>query len=234
VLIAYLNGVSVSRTPGWRLPAWTQVEGPVGICALDVAIVALVIAIIEISVAVGGGYGAAPLNAQAYLLGAVIALPLLFRRRWPLRVLQICFLAVMLYYTIDRRNISPAPLLVLPVYDVAVAGYLAWAIAIPAIVMTAGLIAVGTTGHESAVVLASNFLPSIVLFVLAVMLGEARTGGGDRAAAGLGRGGASGRGGQAGRGGTAAHRPGTARHGRAQHGDHRGAGGLGASPAKPH
>jgi signal transduction histidine kinase len=172
VLIAYLNGVSVSRTPGWRLPAWTQVDGPFGICVLDVGIVALVIALIEINVVVGGGYGAAPLNAQAYLLGAVIALPLLFRRRWPLRVLQVCFVAVMLYYTIDRRNISPAPLLFLPVYDAALAGYLAWAIAIPAIVMTAGLIAVGTTGHESAVVLASNFLPSIVLFVLAVMLGE--------------------------------------------------------------
>jgi signal transduction histidine kinase len=172
VLIAYGNGVSVSRIPGRRLPGWAEAEGPFGIRVLDVGIVTLVIAAIELDVAVGGGSGAAPLNAQAYLLGAAIALPLLFRRRWPLRVLQVCFVALMLYYSVDRRNISPAPLLGVPVYDVALAGYLAWAIAIPTIVMVAGLIAVGTTGTESAVVLASNFLPSIVLFVLAVMLGE--------------------------------------------------------------
>ena len=147
-------------------------DGPFGVRAVDVGIVALVIGTIELNVAVGGGYGAAPLNSTAYLLGAAIALPVLFRRRWPLRVLQICFIAMMLYYTLDRRNISPAPLLGIPVYDVAVAGYLTWGIAIPCIVMAGGLLVVGLYGQESAVELASNFLPSIVLFVLAVTLGE--------------------------------------------------------------
>ncbi len=164
--------MSKSRPRGGRLPAWAVAEGPFGVRAIDVGIVILVIGAIELNVVVGGGYGASPLNVQAYLLGAAIALPLLLRRRWPLRVLQISFVAIMLYYSLDRRNISPAPLLGIPVYDVAVAGYLAWAIAIPSIVMAAGLIAVGLSSGENAVVLASNFLPSIVLFVLAVMLGE--------------------------------------------------------------
>jgi signal transduction histidine kinase len=78
----------------------------------------------------------------------------------------------MLYYIFFRRNISPAPTLSIPVYDAALAGYLTWAIALPSVVMTAGLIAVGVSGNEGAFSLASNFLPSIVVFVLAVTLGE--------------------------------------------------------------
>ncbi|HEX6526451.1 MAG TPA: sensor histidine kinase [Streptosporangiaceae bacterium] len=164
--------MSESRPREGRWPTWAVAEGPFGIRPVDVIVTALAIVLLELSVVVGGGSGAAPLNGTAYLLGAVIALPLLFRHRWPLRVLQVSFVAIMLYYSLDRRNISPAPLLGIPVYDVAVAGYLVWAIAIPSIVMAAGLIAVGLTSGESTFVLASNFLPAIVLFVLAVMLGE--------------------------------------------------------------
>jgi signal transduction histidine kinase len=160
----------VSESGRW--PAWAVAEGPFGVRPVDVGITALAIVVLELSVVVGGGDGAAPLNGTAYLLGAVIALPLLFRHRWPLRVLQVSFAAIMLYYSFDRRNISPAPLLGVPVYDVAVAGHLGWAIAIPSIVMSAGLIAVGLSSGESTFVLASNFLPSIILFVLAVTLGE--------------------------------------------------------------
>ena len=156
-----------ARTPG------APPGGPLlGIRLVDVAILALVIAIMELNVVVGGGYGASPLNAQAYILGAIIALPILLRRRWPLQVLLVCFVAIMFYYAVDRRNISPAPLLCVPVYDAAVTGYLAWAIVIPAIVMSAGALAVGLSGTESVITLGADFLPSIVVFVLAVALGE--------------------------------------------------------------
>jgi len=164
--------VSESRPREGRWPTWAVAEGPFGIRPVDVGVTALAIGTFELSVVVGGGSGAAPLNGTAYLLGAVLPLALLFRHRWPLRVLQISFVAIMLYYSLDRRNISPAPLLGIPVYDAALAGHLVWAIAIPSIVMAAGLIAVGLTSGESTFVLASDFLPSIVLFVLAVMLGE--------------------------------------------------------------
>jgi signal transduction histidine kinase len=143
-----------------------------GIRLVDVAILALVIAVMELNVAVGGGYGASPLNAQAYILGAVIALPIVLRRRWPLQVLLVCFVLIMFYYAVDRRNISPAPLLCLPVYDAAVTGYLAWAIAVPAIVMSVGALVIALSGFESVVTLGADFLPSIVVFVLAIALGE--------------------------------------------------------------
>jgi signal transduction histidine kinase len=58
-----------------------------------------------------------------------------------------------------------------PTYDVAVAGYLALAITVPAVIMVAGLFAVGLSGTPLVNVLA-DFLPSFVIFILAVALGE--------------------------------------------------------------
>jgi signal transduction histidine kinase len=137
----------------------------------DLVTVAIVIAVIELNVAVGGGAGAAPLDALSWTLGAVIALPLLVHRRWPRAVLLITFASMILFYLVHRRNISPAPLMVVPTYDVAVAGYLALAITVPMVIMVAGLFAVGLSGTPLVDVLA-DFLPSFVIFILAVALGE--------------------------------------------------------------
>jgi len=137
----------------------------------DLVTVAIVIAVIELNVAVGGGAGAAPLDALSWTLGAVIALPLLVHRRWPRAVLLITFATMILFYLVHRRNISPAPLMFVPTYDVAVAGYLALAITVPAVIMVAGLFAVGLSGTPLVNVLA-DFLPSFVIFILAVALGE--------------------------------------------------------------
>jgi signal transduction histidine kinase len=145
---------------------------PLGIRPADLVTVAVVIAVVELNVTVGGGDGAAPLNAKAYLIGALIALPLLLRRRWPLQVLWVTFLVMILYYLFDRRNLSPAPVMAVPVYETALAGYLAWSIAVPAVIMTLGLVVVGFLGSESAVVTLANFLPSFAIFILAVALGE--------------------------------------------------------------
>jgi signal transduction histidine kinase len=145
---------------------------PLGIRLSDVITVVVVAVVIELNVTVGGGAGAAPLNAEAYVIGAVVTLPLLLRRRWPLQVLCAVTVLMMLWYIFDRRNITPAPLLAVPVYDAALAGYLAWAIGVPALIMALGLIVVGGFGGEGTVVLITNFLPSFAIFTLAVALGE--------------------------------------------------------------
>jgi len=144
---------------------------PLDIRVSDLVTVAIVIAVIELNVAVGSGAGAAPLDALSWTLGAVIALPLLVHRRWPRAVLLITFATMILFYLVHRRNISPAPLMFVPTYDVAVAGYLALAITVPAVIMVAGLFAVGLSGTPLVNVLA-DFLPSFVIFILAVALGE--------------------------------------------------------------
>jgi signal transduction histidine kinase len=166
--VTYLDGVG----PNGAATRPRQLLQALGIRWVDAGATALVAVLVELNVVVGGGRGAVPLNAVAYLLGAVLALPILFRHRWPLGSLLGCSALVLLYYIVDRRNISPAPLLCLPLYDAAVAGYLAAAIAIPVFFMSVGLFVVEVSTHQGLVTLADEFLPSIAVLALAIMLGE--------------------------------------------------------------
>jgi signal transduction histidine kinase len=147
-------------------------RGPLGIRLIDVGLAVLVLIAVEIDVATGSGPGAAPLNALAYVLGGILVLPVLLRHRWPRFELIACSVLLLLYYTFDRRDISPAPLLSLPLYDAAVAGYLVLAIIIPAVFMAVGLFVVGASTHQGLVSLAATFLPQIAVLFLAVTLGE--------------------------------------------------------------
>jgi signal transduction histidine kinase len=161
---------AVRRT--WVAAQPRQLRSTLGIRWTDVGATAAVIAAVELSVAVGGGPGAARLDAAAYLLGAVLALPVLFRRKWPLGVLIACSVLLFGYYSLHRRNISPAPLLSLPLYDAAVAGFLLAAVVIPAVYMTIGLFVVEYSTRIGLAALAAEFLPSVVVLALAIMLGE--------------------------------------------------------------
>src|SRR5215467_5831077 len=147
-------------------------RGPLGIRLIDVGLAVLVLIAVEIDVATGSGPGAAPLNALAYGVVGILVLPVLLRHRWPRFELIACSVLLLLYYTFDRRDISPAPLLLLPLYDAAVAGYLVLAILIPAVFMAIGLFVVGASTHQSLVSLAATFLPQIAVLFLAVTLGE--------------------------------------------------------------
>jgi signal transduction histidine kinase len=147
-------------------------RGRLGISLTDVGLTAVVIGAVELSVFTGGGPGAAPLNAKTYLFGAILALPVLVRRRWPLGALLACSTLLLLYYSLDRRNVSPAPLLSLPLYDAAVSGALVWAIVIPTFYMSVGLFVVGASTHQGLITLIAEFAPQIALLGLAIMLGE--------------------------------------------------------------
>jgi len=147
-------------------------RGPLGIRLIDVGLAVAVLTAVEINVATGGGPGAAPLNALAYIFGGILVLPVLLRHRWPRFELIGCSVLLLAYYIFDRRNISPAPLLSLPLYDAAAAGYLRLAIVIPAAYMLVGLFVVDASTHQSLISLASEFLPSIAVLFLAIALGE--------------------------------------------------------------
>jgi len=143
-----------------------------GIRPIDVGITAGVAAAVELNVIVSTGPSQAPLDGRAYALGIVVAVPILLRRRWPFQVLIACSVLLLIFYSTDRRDISPVPLLAFPLYDAAVAGYLAWAIVIPAVYMAIGLVLVGSSTHEQLAALVADFLPSLVLLALAIMLGD--------------------------------------------------------------
>jgi len=121
---------------------------------------------------VGDGPGAIALGAQAYLFGALLAVPLVLRNRYPLQVYATVAALVMLYYLVARRNISPAPALMVPVYDSAVAGYLIPAIAIPVFYMSIGAVIVQVGSKEGFATLVSDFGPQVTLLALAIVLGE--------------------------------------------------------------
>jgi len=150
-----------------------QPRGRFGIRLGDVAMTLVVLVAVELSVATGNGPGTAPLNAKAYLFGAVLVLPVLLRNRYPRFPLLACSVLLLLYYTFDRRDISPAPLLSVPLYDAAVAGFLVAAIVIPSVYMAIGLVVVELSNHYSLITLINSFLPSAVVLALAIMLGDA-------------------------------------------------------------
>jgi signal transduction histidine kinase len=156
--------------------SWRQVlgrpHGPLGIRLGDVGMTLVVLIAVELSVVSGGGPGATPLNAKAYLFGAVLVLPVLLRNRYPRFPLLACSVLLLAYYIFDRRDISPAPLLSVPLYDAAAAGFLVAAIVIPSVYMAIGLVVVELSNHWGLVTLINNFLPSIVVLALAIMLGE--------------------------------------------------------------
>src|SRR5437870_11691877 len=98
----------------------------------------VVLVAVELSVVTGGGKGAEPRNAKAYLLGAVLVLPVLLRNRYPRLALLACSVLLLRHYTFHRRHLSPAPLLPVPTYDAALAGVLLAATGLPAASVPAG------------------------------------------------------------------------------------------------
>ncbi len=150
-----------------------RLRDALGIRLIDVGATLVVMIVVDLNVATGGGPGATPLTPLAYVLGAILALPILLRRKWPLQVLIACTVLLFIYYSAGhRRNISPAPLLSLPLYDAALAGYLAVAIVIPAVYMTIGVFVVYASTHPKPIDLINEFLPSVVVLALAIMLGD--------------------------------------------------------------
>jgi len=94
-------------------------------------------------------------------VGALLAVPILFRHRWPLQVLIASAVVMFFYYIFARRNISPAPVFFVPLYDAAVVGYLALAIAIPAVFMVIGLFVVEVSVRQGIAALTAEFLSQI-------------------------------------------------------------------------
>jgi signal transduction histidine kinase len=173
--MAYRDAVSsVTPTDGpqRRVPGWAVAEGPFGIRLFDVGIVALVIAAIELDVITGSGPGAVRLDLRAYLFGALLAAPILFRHRWPFQVMLACAALIFFYYIFARRNISPAPVFFVPLYDATLAGYLIWAVSIASGFMLTGLVVVEVSTHQGLASLFQEFLSQIVILVLAVTAGK--------------------------------------------------------------
>ena len=176
--MARVAGVSAGEVRPYLGP-----RAAAGIQGVDVALTAVVSGAVELFVAAGSGPGQRPLNAEAFVLGGAIALPVLFRRRWPVRVLIACSLLLIVYYLVDRRNVPPAPLLSVPVYDATVAGCLPWAIGVPSVFLAAGAFFLEAHSRHGLNAFANElprlgsipvvvWLLPVMIFCLAVVLGQ--------------------------------------------------------------
>jgi signal transduction histidine kinase len=101
---------------------------------IDAGVAAAVALAISIAIAAREETGAKEPDAIAYLLGVVIAAPLLLRRRWPLGVFLVSTVLVMAYHVLEYPAIGLAVPLAASLYTAAQAGYV-WA----AVTVMAGL-----------------------------------------------------------------------------------------------
>src|SRR4051794_10623077 len=79
-------------------------------------------------------------NLLADALAVVMAVPILYRRRWPLGVLIATAVLLFGYYSTGFPGVSPAGPLAVPLYTAAVAGRLRWALGVTGFYVGAGML----------------------------------------------------------------------------------------------
>src|SRR5919205_229477 len=104
----------------------------------DVLITAVAMAIDLVAVHIADEPLSRPVDGWAYLLGAILALPLLVRRRWPLGALLATAILLLGYYSSGYPGMSPAIPLAFVLYFAADAGYRWWALGVLAFFSTTG------------------------------------------------------------------------------------------------
>ena len=108
----------------------------------------------------------------AYLFGVVLALPVLFWRRWPLGVLIVSAVLLVTYYSFGLPGIPPSPVLAIPLYTAAVAGWLRWAAGVATFFYGYGLFYVWIKQDHRFLDAFGGLLPHIALAAVTILLGE--------------------------------------------------------------
>lgn len=136
---------------------------------LGVTVLAAVVILVAISVASDAGQHA---GIRGYTFGVLLALPVLIWRRWPLVCLLTSAVLMFGYYATDNPGIPPSPVFAMPLYAATVAGWLRWAIGVPAFFYTYGLLDVWLNEHHPLLTQVAGFLPHIALAAVTILLGE--------------------------------------------------------------
>ena len=104
-----LSGEPPTSFPFSRLPAYrddvTKLIRTLGIRRVDLGVTAVVAAAVELNVIVATGPRQVRLDALALVLGVVVALPLLLRRRWPFGVLIACSVLLLIFYSVHGNGL---------------------------------------------------------------------------------------------------------------------------------
>ncbi|MDT5028860.1 MAG: hypothetical protein QOE61_5286 [Micromonosporaceae bacterium] len=140
----------------------------------DVVLVVATALLLLASVRIAYTIGAVPPTPSTYLMAALIAVPLVVRRRYPLGVLFACSALLLLFYAVHPdAGVPPAVPLGVALYAAAEYGHLRWALVISLFFMVAGAVALISSQHQPSVrVLTELALMSSLLGAIC-LLGDA-------------------------------------------------------------
>jgi signal transduction histidine kinase len=150
----------LTRSVG-RAALWTD---------LGVVVAAGIITAVFISVA--NEPNSRPVDAGAYVLGVVMTLPLLGRRRWPLGTLLVISALLFVYYSVGYPGIAPPVVLAVPFYTAVLAGRMIWSIAIATSYYIAGYFVLVVRKSEPPIETFADFLPHIAFSAVVILLAE--------------------------------------------------------------
>jgi signal transduction histidine kinase len=139
---------------------------------IDLGLTAGVIAGLSITVTVASEPRSRPVDAGAYLLASLIALPILARRRWPLGALLASALLLFGYYASGYPGFSPAFALTVQVYFASLAGRWRWAAGVTAFYISAGYVVIIGFKHEPVLLMLGDSIPQLALMAVVILLGE--------------------------------------------------------------
>ncbi len=108
----------------------------------------------------------------AYSFGLVLAVPVLFWRRWPRGVLMASSLLMIVYYSIGMVGIPPSPVLAVPLYAAAAGGRLRSAVVWSVFFYGYGLFYLWIKSGNPFLSAFGGLTPHIALAAIIILLGE--------------------------------------------------------------
>jgi signal transduction histidine kinase len=137
---------------------------------VDVGLTAAVGVVTQIAIEVATEPHSRPAGPIGHLLGVAMALPLLFRRRWPAGVLWVTAAVLLVYYSANFPGFPPTVVLIVPLYLAVEAGRLRQVIAVPIFFFVAGTV-VGFRHHTPVLAEVNELLPHAGLITVSILLG---------------------------------------------------------------
>lgn len=138
----------------------------------DLGLTAGVVVAISIAVTVATEPSSRPVDAGAYILAALIALPILARRRYPLGALLASAVLLLTYYTAGYAGFSPVFGLPVQLYSASLAGRWRWAAGVTVLFLTAGFIVIIGIKDEPPLQMLSDTLPQAAFMATIILFGE--------------------------------------------------------------
>ncbi|MBT2213791.1 histidine kinase [Actinomadura sp. NEAU-AAG7] len=138
---------------------------------LDAGVALAVGAVTTIMIHESDEQHARPVDAGAYLVCALMTLPLVLHRRKPVATLLLSSAGLFVYYSLGYPGIPPTALLAVPFFSTVYAGRPRWAVGVCAGYFTVGFV-IFSLKHGKPLEALANFLTHTALAVTVMLLAE--------------------------------------------------------------